>query len=59
MSFFFWTSYAKTLHTFMFMPNILGVIATWVKIYLKCVCGKEVVVQSDYVSREFDGHADR
>ena len=43
----------------MFMPNILGVIATWVKIYLKCVCGQEVVVQSDYVSREFDGHADR
>ena len=41
----------------MFVPDFLVVIVIWVKIYLKCACGQEEVVQLDDVSREFGRHA--
>ena len=48
MSIFFWTSYSKTLRTFMLVADIL-----------KCACGQEEVVQLGDVSRGFSRHADR
>ena len=42
----------------MFVPDILVVIVLWMKIYLKCACGQEEVVQLGDVSREFGRHAD-
>ena len=58
MSIFFWISCSKTLRTFMFVPDILVAIVTWVKISLKCACGQEEVVQLGDVSRGFGCHAD-
>ena len=42
----------------MFVPDILVVIVTWVKISLKYACGQEEVVQLGDVSRRFGRHAD-
>ena len=42
----------------MFVPDILVVIVTLVKISLKCACCQEEVVQLGDVSREFGRHAD-
>ena len=58
MSIFFLTLYSKTLRTFMLVHDILVVIITWVKIYLKYACGQEEVVQLGDVSREFGRHTD-
>ena len=43
----------------MFVPDILVVIVTWVKILLKCACGQEEVMQLGNVSRGFGRHDDR
>ena len=42
----------------MFVPDILVVIVTLVKISLKCALGQEEVVQLGDVGREFSRHAD-
>ena len=42
----------------MFVPNILVVIVTRVKISLKFACGQEEVVQLGNVRRGFGCHAD-
>ena len=49
--------HSKTQRTFMFLPDILVEIITWVKI-LKCACGQEEVVQLGDVIRGFGRHAD-
>ena len=50
--------HSKTQRTFMFLPDILVEIITWVKISLKCACGQEEVVQLGDVIRGFGRHAD-
>ena len=56
MSFFFWTSYSKTLRNFILVPDILVVIVALLKISLKCACVQEEIVQLGDVSRGFHSH---
>ena len=58
MSSFFRISHTNALPIFIFVPDILVIIALWVKISLKSACGQEEVVQLSNATRGFDCDTD-
>ena len=58
MTIFFRVSHTNDLRIFIFVPDILVIIALRVKISLKSACGQEEVVQLSNATRGFDCDAD-